>query len=301
MLDGDDPDGADLDGAGAVNAALLVVSSLVVVVGVVVMLLPSTAAPGVVIRRDETRRLGLRLLLAFAAGGLVVLVSSWIVPGLVVGVGTFWVAGGVQRRERTSDVELAKLDALASWIENVRDVLMAGEQPIGAISTTVAGSQPAIRPHVRRLAAGLGRQDPEVAFRRFADDFDDPLADLVAAGLSIAIRRGARTVPVLTALAEQTRQQVDRRRLVEAERAPTRREIQALVGIMAVLVMLLLVFGRSQYLDAYDEPAGQVFLAFALAGYGALIVRVQRLAAFPRPSRFLTSAALDQAPEGLVR
>ena len=278
MLDGDDPDGADLDGAdldgaGAVNAALLVVSSLVVVVGVVVMLLPSTAAPGVVIRRDETRRLGLRLLLAFAAGGLVVLVSSWIVPGLVVGVGTFWVAGGVQRRERTSDVELAKLDALASWIENVRDVLMAGEQPIGAISTTVAGSQPAIRPHVRRLAAGL----------------------------SIAIRRGARTVPVLTALAEQTRQQVDRRRLVEAERAPTRREIQALVGIMAVLVMLLLVFGRSQYLDAYDEPAGQVFLAFALAGYGALIVRVQRLAAFPRPSRFLTSAALDQAPEGLVR
>lgn len=283
------------------TVALLLVASLVVVVGVVIMLVPSTAASGVAIRRDETRRLGLRLLVAFASGGLVVLVSSWLVPGLVVGAGAFWVAGGIQRRERTSAVELAKLDALASWIENVRDVLMAGEQPIGAITTTVAGSQPVIRPYVRRLAAALGRQDPEVAFRRFADDFDDPLADLVAAGLSIAIRRGARTVPVLTALAEQTRQQVDRRRLVEAERAPTRREIQALVGIMAVLVMLLLVFGRSQYLDAYDEPAGQVFLAVALAGYGALIVRVQRLAAFPRPSRFLTSAALDQSPEGLLR
>ena len=50
----------------------------------------------------------------------------------------------------------------------------------------------------------------------------------MAAGLSIAIRRGARTAPVLTSLAEQTRQQVDRRRLVEAERAPTRREAQAL-------------------------------------------------------------------------
>ncbi len=283
------------------NVALLLLSSLVVIIGIAVMVLPSTATAGVPIADDGSRRLGLRLLIGFAAGGLVVVVSSWLVPGLVVGVGAFWVTGGIQRRDRTSAVELAKLDALASWIENVRDVLMAGEQPVGAITTTVASSHPIIRPHVRRLAAALGRQDPEVAFRRFADDFDDPLADLVAAGLSIAIRRGARTVPVLTALAEQTRQQVDRRRLVEAERAPTRREVQALVTIMGTLVILLLVFGRSQYLDAYDEPAGQVFLGAALGGYAALIVRVQRLAAFPRPSRFLTSAALDQAPEGLLR
>ena len=44
-----------------------------------------------------------------------------------------------------------------------------------------------IRPQVRRLAAGLGRQDPDVVFRRFADELDDPLADLVAAGLLIAV------------------------------------------------------------------------------------------------------------------
>jgi hypothetical protein len=94
-------------------------------------------------------------------------------------------------------------------------------------------------------------------------------------------------VPVLTALAEQTREQVDRRRLVEGERAPTRREVQALTVIMAGLVVGLLVFGRSEYLDAYDSAGGQLFLVLALAGYVALIVRVQRLAAFPRPNRFL--------------
>jgi hypothetical protein len=208
---------------------------------------------------------------------------------VVVGVGAFWAIGGWQRRQRSSDAEIERLDALASWIENVRDVLMAGEQPVGAITSTVGACPPIIRPQVRRLAAGLGRQDPDVVFRRFADDLDDPLADLVAAGLSIAIRRGARTVPVLTALAEQTRQQVDRRRLVEAERAPTRREVQALTAIMGALVIGLLVFGRSQYLDAYDEPAGQLFLGVSLAGYVALIIRVQRLAAFPRPGRFLTA------------
>jgi hypothetical protein len=217
-------------------------------------------------------------------------VSGWVLPAAVVGFGAFWAIAGWQRRHRGADSEIARLDALASWIENVRDVLIAGEQPVGAIQSTVGACAPVIRPSVRRLAAGLGRQEPDVVFRRFADDLDDPLGDLVAAGLSISIRRGARTVPVLTALAEQAREQVDRRRLVEAERAPTRREVQALTLIMGLLVVGLLLLGRSDYLDAYDSTSGQVFLAVSLAGYVGLIVRVQRLAAFPRPSRFLTSA-----------
>ena len=125
-------------------------------------------------------------------------------------------------------------------------------------------------------------------FRRFADDIDDPIGDLVATGLMIAVRRGARTVGVLSALAEQARQHADRRRLVEAERAPTRREVTMLTAIMAALVVALFVFGRSDYLQAYDEASGQLFLAVAVAGYAGLLVRVQRLARFPRASRFLT-------------
>lgn len=273
--------------------------SLLFVVGVAVAVVPPGSAPTidtVGVRKRGVRKLGARVVGACCAGLLVLVVSGWIVPGVVVGGGAFWAIGGWQRRDRAGEVEIARLDALASWIENVRDVLMAGEQPVGAIASTVGACPPIIRPHIRRLAAGLGRQEPDVVFRRFADDLDDPVADLVAAGLAIAIRRGARTVPVLTALAEQTRQQVDRRRLVEAERAPTRREVQALTLIMGALVLSLLVFGRSQYLDAYDTTGGQLFLGFALAGYAALIVRVQKLAAFPRPSRFLTTAGFGMRP-----
>lgn len=270
----------------------LVGLSLLFLVGVSIALLPATppAVPVPAISTVALRRFGSRSVVSTAVGALVVVVSSWLVPGLVVGIGTFWAVGGWQRRQRSSRAEIERLDALAGWIENVRDVLTAGEQPLGAITSTVGACPPVIRPHVRRLAAALGRLEPEIAFRRFADDLDDPLGDLVAAGLAIAIRRGARTVPVLTALAAQTRQQVDRRRLVEAERAPTRREVRTLTAIMATLVLGLLVFGRSDYLDAYDEPSGQLFLAVCLAGYAALIVRVQKLAAFPRPGRFLTAA-----------
>lgn len=270
--------------------ALLVLFTLAFIGGVALAVVPAPDGPSAPADARAVRRLASRASAALVAALVIVGISGWIVPGAAVGVGTFWVVGSWQRRDRTRDAEIGRLDALASWVENVRDVLMAGEQPVGAITSTVSACPPVIRPHVRRLAAGLGRQEPDVVFRRFADDLDDPLADLVATGLVIAIRRGARTVPVLTALAEQTRQQVERRRLIEAERAPTRREVQALTAIMGVLVVALLVFGRHDYLDAYDTTSGQVFLTVALIGYAALIVRVQRLARFPRPGRFLGEA-----------
>ena len=281
---------------------LVVLCSAMFVAGVAIAITPPSPSRSVDLSTVTVRRLVTRLLAAVLVGLLLLVVSGWLAPSLVVAGGAFWAVGGWQSRDRSNAVEIARLDALAGWIENVRDVLMAGEQPVGAIQTTVGACAPVIRPHVRRLAAGLGRQDPDLVFRRFADDLDDPLGDLVAAGLSIAIRRGARTVPVLTALAEQTRQQVDRRRLIEAERAPARREVQALTIIMSALVMALLVFGRVEYLDAYDDTAGQAFLAVSLVGYVALLVRVQRLAAFPRPGRFLgTPAGPRIDPSGVRR
>lgn len=266
---------------------LLVVFTSLGVMGIAVAIVP----PG---ERSERRRLvvspgtGLR---AAVAGGLAVFVlaiSGWLLPALVVGLGSWWALGTWQARQRHDRGEVERIEALASWIENLRDVLIAGDQPIGAIASTVSTCPPPIRPQVRRLAAGLGRQEPDLVVRRFADDIDDPIGDLVATGLLIAIRRGARTVGVLSALAEQARSQADRRRLVEAERAPTRREVMLLSCIMAALVAALFVFGRSEYLRAYDDAAGQVFLSVALVGYVALLVRVQRLARFPRPSRFLS-------------
>lgn len=277
--------------------ALVALSSTLAVLGIVIAVTPPPAGSRT-ISTASLRRHAPDVAVALGIGLLVLVVSGWLVPSSVVALGTWWALGVRRGRHRAGDGEIARLDALAGWIENVRDVLMAGEQPVGAIQSTVAASAPAIRPHVRRLAVGLGRQEPDVAFRRFADDLDDPVGDLVATGLSIAIRRGARTVPVLTALAEQTRQQVDRRRLVEAERAPMRREVQALTVIMSGLVLGLLVFGRVEYLDAYDEPAGQLFLSVSLLGYVALLVRVQRLGAFPRPGRFLGGASAAAATGG---
>jgi hypothetical protein len=277
----------------SVDLAVLVLSTLAGALAVAVVLWPVTPGGTAVAPRRPTVPASVApRLLASGAVALVVLASSgWIVAAAVTGLGC-WAAVGVwQRHDRRAVTDVERTDALASWIENLRDVLIAGDQPIGAINATVSTCPPAIRPQVRRLAAGLGRQEPAVVFRRFADDIDDPLGDLVAAGLLIAVQRGARTAAVLTSLAEQARRQADRRRLLDAERAPLRREVTLLTVIMGSLVVGLLVLGRSDYLAAYDTPAGQLFLGTVLAIYALLLLRVQRLAQHPRPSRFLTAGA----------
>ena len=269
------------------DVALLVTSTVAGVLAVVVFATGDDAPP----RSRRGRRPGMPVRLAGAGvvALAVVAASGWLVAALIVGVGCWYAIGVWQHRDAGGVSDLQRIDALASWIENLRDVLIAGDQPIGAIIATVATCPAAIKPQVRRLAAGLGRQDPAIVFRRFADDIDDPLGDLVAAGLLIAVQRGARTAAVLTSLAEQARRQSDRRRLVEAERAPIQREVTLLTVIMGTLVLGLLVLGRAEYLEPYDNAGGQLFLGLVLAIYAMLLLRVQRLARFPRPSRFLTA------------
>jgi Flp pilus assembly protein TadB len=273
--------------------AILVASTVVGVVAVIV-LAGSDRVPAA--RQPVDPDLIPRLLAGVGCGVIVLAVSGWLIASFVVGFGCWSAVGVWQRRDRAAVSEVERTDALASWIENLRDVLIAGDQPIGAINATVATCPAPIKPQVRRLAAGLGRQDPEFVFRRFADDLDDPLGDLVAAGLLIAVQRGARTAAVLSSLAEQARRQADRRRLVEAERAPIQREVTLLTVIMGSLIVGLLVFGRAEYLAPYDTPAGQLFLGIVLTIYALLLVRVQRLAHFPRPSRFLTAGASTVTP-----
>lgn len=271
----------------SVDVAILVASTVAAVLAVIVLLPRDDGEPAP--RRQVDPAVAPRTVGAVGIGVLVLAFSGWMVSAVIVGIGGWFAIGVWQRRDRRAVSDVERTDALASWIENLRDVLVAGDQPVGAINATVATCPAAIRPQVRRLAASLGRQDPAVVFRRFADDIDDPLGDLVAAGLLIAVQRGARTATVLSSLAEQARRQADRRRLVEAERAPVQREVTLLTVIMGSLIVGLLVFGRADYLAAYDTAAGQLFLGGVLTIYALLLVRVQRLAHYPRPSRFLTA------------
>ena len=241
------------------------------------------------------QRVPARLLLAVGTGLVVLLASGWPMPALIAATSVFLVSRTAFAGRRAEVSRVVRLEALAAWIESLRDVLIAGEQPVGAVLAT-AGSCPAvIKEEVGRLAEGLAGSDPGVAIREFADELDDPIADLVASGLWIAVTRGARSVTVLSALAAQTRQLVERRRLVEAERAPARREVDILTGLMSLMLAALLLLGRSEFLSAYRTVEGQVLLGVAIAIFAGLVARTRALARFPAPGRFLRGAEADLA------
>ena len=249
-------------------------------------------AEPVVRMRVDVRRLGGRALVAVMVAAVVLAATRWVLPALVCGAMGWWVTGLIADRDRRGPGELERVEALATWTEQLRDVLMAGDQPIGAIQATVATCPEPVRPQVRALASRLGRQPEQVVLRQFADDLDDPTADLIAAGLLVALTKGGRAERVLSSLAQQARHQAERRKLLEAEREPARREVWWVTGLMTAQLVGGLVFARSSYLAPYRTLGGQVVLCVLLGAFLALIVYVQRLSRFTRPARFLSLKGL---------
>ena len=260
---------------------------------IVTGLLPARAEAEPVMRMlVDVRRLGSRALVATMVAVVVLAATQWVLPALVCGAMGWWVTGLIADRDRRGPGELERVEALATWTEQLRDVLMAGDQPIGAIQATVATCPEPVRPQVRALASRLGRQPEQVVLRQFADDLDDPTADLIAAGLLVALTKGGRAERVLSSLAQQARHQAERRKLLEAEREPARREVWWVTGLMTAQLIGGLLFARSSYLAPYRTLGGQVVLCVLLGAFLALIVYVQRLSRFTRPARFLSLKGL---------
>ena len=167
---------------------------------------------------------------------------------------------GCQRSRRTSaKVEQARIKALASWCEQLRDLLTAEHGIVGTIAATARTCPEPIRPEVERLATRLSRQSPDSAIRQFAAELDDPSGDLVASVLLLAMSRSSRTSELLAELAGTIRERAAMRLRVEADRAGQRSEARFIIAFSAVAIAGVLIFGRdSEFLDAYDDASGQL-------------------------------------------
>ena len=134
---------------------------------------------------------------------------------------------------------MARLEALATWTESLRDTIAGAvglEQAIPASSRVAA---PLLQAPLAQLVNRLHTRVPmPEALRRFADDLDDPGADLIVAALIINARlRGPGLRDLLGALAGSAREELDMRRKVNAERRSTRRSAQIVTGISVTLAL----------------------------------------------------------------
>ena len=244
--------------------------------------------PGVSLR-DRVQGSARRALLGGAAGLVILLLTGW--PVLAISVGALvWFApmlfGGLASEKRA----MARLEGLAAWTESLRDTIAGAVGLEQAIPATAYAASPAIKPALIRLTDRLRvRTSLSTALQGFADDIDDPSADLIVATLILNARlRGPGLREVLTSLAKSARADLDMRRRIAASRSSTRRSVQIVMGITVAFVLFLSIFNRS-YVEPYSTPIGQIVLLVVIGLFAAGFVWMRRLSEFETPERFLLS------------
>ena len=221
-----------------------------------------------------------------AGAGVVAAAVAAMVP-LLVGV-----------RDRRAE-QLARTEALAAWAEMLRDTIVGRRRPAGG------GGGDGRRwrrrrsaPRCRRLAVRADRDTLAGAFRRFAADVADPVADLIVAALVIAEERQAQQLTQLLAgIARAAREQAAMRIRVETGRARTYASSRALVVITLGLAAGLIVFSP-EFMEPYDTVAGQLVLLVIGALFAGALWGLVVLGRPAVPPRLLAGIGEDGADGG---
>ena len=243
-------------------------------------------------------KLGARVPFAVGAGFVLLLLTRWpvlaIAGGLLVFFGPALFGGAASEKQA-----IAKLEGLAAWTESLRDTIAGAVGLEQAIPATAYAASPSIAPQLMTLADRLRVRTPlPIALQRFADELDDPSADLIVAALMLNARlRGPGLRDVLTSLAGSAREELEMRRRVGSGRASTRRSVQIVVGITVVFVLGLVLFNRD-YVEPYSSPLGQVVLLVVLLFFAAGFMWMRRLSVFDLPERFLFTAGISPGKGG---
>ena len=232
-----------------------------------------------------------RILMGAVVGVLLLLLTRWIVLAVAGGCLVFlWpmLFGGTRQEKLAA----AKIEALAAWAESLRDTIAGAVGLEQAIPSTVYAAIPAIRPTLIRLADRMRMRVPlGVALRQFADELDDPTADLIVSALIMNARlRGPGLRHLLGALADTARAELDMRQRIAASRAGTRRSAQIVV-IFSILVMLGLALFNRSFVAPYESVQGQLVLLVVVILFALGMMWMRRLSGVRLPRRFLTVTA----------
>lgn len=228
----------------------------------------------------------LRSCLAFGSFMLIVILTRWPVAA-VTGACVGWYSPTWYRSRGGHEREMALVEGIATWTEQIRDTLAAANGLEHALSATSVLAPAAIAGPVERLAARIDYERLPDALRRLADDIDHPMADFVVAALVIAAEKEARDLgALLTHLSESARGEAQMRSRVWVGRARNRSAVRIIVCVVVLFVLGLLAFNR-EYLQPYDTSTGQIVLAIVLAVFASSFALMQRMGQITMPPRFI--------------
>lgn len=280
---------------GFVNVLLLALAGGCAGFGVFLLCVWAAPAVGELPRGSWSLPRPGRVLVAAAAAVAAWLFTGWPVAGALAAAGAWW-APQLLGSDQGQKEQVAGVEAVASWTEMLRD-LMAGSSGLHqAIAATAPIAPEPIHGAVVRLTDDLrsGRNVQE-ALRDFADDVDNPTADLVASALTAAATRHATELgTLLGTLAESARDQAAMLVKVSASRARVRTSTRIIMGATLGMAALMLLF-NPEYLAPFDGVLGQIVLAGIGALWALAVVWLTRMSRFSLGPRVLAPAPTKEA------
>lgn len=240
----------------------------------------------------DVRAVSHRLAGALATAVIVGVLTRWPVAVLLAGAATWWLPT-VLGRDHEHEHQLARIEAIASWVELLRDSLAAAAGIEQVIRSSAQAAPTPVALPVSLLIARLRRGRPLAhALRRFADDLGDPIGDLVVAALVSALEHQARDLTALLGtLAAAARDQAAMRKRIQAERARTRSSVR-IITVTTLAMAAGLSMWAHPYLAPYGTAAGQGVLAAVGAVFALGFAWLSRASRLPTQPRILTSGAV---------
>jgi Flp pilus assembly protein TadB len=186
----------------------------------------------------------------------------------------------------TSRRVTGRLEALATWIEALRDSIAAHRGLLAAIESTVNTAPPSIRDNVAALVIRIKSGIPlDAALFTFAGELGDAAVDEAIAPLILASRFGGSDLQSLLATAAaNTRDQIALWQRTEIARAKPRRDMRLVIAVTLVFTVGVLLIGHG-YFKPFGTPVGQIVLlavAGLFAGGFAAMNRLSRPQPMPR-------------------
>ncbi|MET8956081.1 type II secretion system F family protein [Streptomyces sp. NPDC004393] len=227
----------------------------------------------------------------FLVAAVVVFVAVWLVSGNFVGgaligaavIGVPWLISPAQMAQE----RIGQLEGLSEWTQRLAGLLRLGMGLEQAMITSRQGAPDELAGQIVNLSDRLRMGwRPDGALRAFADELDDVTADKVVAALILSVNdRGPGLAQALEDLSGTVREEVAKKRAIEADRAKPRTTVRWMT-IITVGVVVAGFFVPS-YTKPYSTLLGQLVLAFLTAGFVGVLALMRQLGNFRRIPRFL--------------
>lgn len=244
--------------------------------------------------RVRPARPGRRVGGALAAAAVASAATGWPVAAPLAALGA-WALPGLLGRDRRGQEAIDRIEAIASWAEQLRDTLGAAAGLEQALLATATTAPSPIRAEIAALAERIrrGQRLPE-ALRDLAADLEDPLGDLVVlALLGAAGRQSGRLGDLLSGLASSAREQAQMRTRTASSRARVRTSVRIVVGTTLAMAAGLVLLNRD-YMRPFDTAEGQFVLLLVGGMFAAAFAWLRKIATFTEPARLLAVHGLSQ-------